>query len=180
MPLSGPDWVAKFPSSASLNDLVEPFKTNATRFVAALKAAHATVSIAATFRPPERAYLMHFSFVIANGTVDPATVPAMAGVDIQWVHPTLAASKAAAAQMVAAYGIQFPPVLQSRHTERKAVDMDVTWQNNLVVAKADGSTVTIVSTPREGAFNTDLHKVGATYGVIKLVTDHPHWSLDGH
>jgi hypothetical protein len=40
--------------------------------------------------------------------------------------------------------------------------------------------VTISSTPRTGAFNTDLHQVGASYGVVKLVTDHPHWSADGH
>jgi hypothetical protein len=27
---------------------------------------------------------------------------------------------------------------------------------------------------------TDLHALGATYGVIKLVSDPPHWSDDGH
>ena len=186
MPLSGPQWISKFPATNSLDVLVEPFRAGATRFIAALRAAHATVNIVDTLRPAERAYLMHFSFVIAREGFDPAAVPAKAGVDIQWVHknaggqPDLTASKAAAQQMVAAYGIVFKPVLASRHTEGRAVDMDIVWQNNLAIARADGVAVTISSQPRTGADNAELHKVGASYGVIKLLTDHPHWSADGH
>jgi len=186
MPLSGAQWVFKFPTTSSLDDLVEPFRTNAKRFISALRAAHATVTISDTLRPPQRAYLMHFSFAIARQGVDPASVPPMAGVDIQWVHANAAgqadpaASKQAAEQMVSGYGIVFQPVLNSRHTEGKALDMDVSWQNNLVIAKADATQQTISTVPRTGAGNPDLHKVGASYGVIKLLSDAPHWSLDGH
>ena len=172
--------MSKFPTSSSLNDLAEPFRDKANRFILALRNAHATVAIADTIRPPERAYLMHFSFAIAREALDPTTIPPMSGVDIQWVHPTAAASKAAAQQMVERYGIVFKPVLKSRHTEGRAIDMTITWQNSLAIVRADGTTVAIASTPRDGAFNTDLHKVGASYGVIKLVSDHPHWSEDGH
>jgi len=186
MLLSGAEWISHFPTSSSLDDLTEPFRLRAKQFVAVLQAAQATVTISDTLRRPERAYLMHYCFLIARQGLDAATVPPMAGVDIQWVHtngagqPDAAASKAAAQAMVSAYGIVFGPVLASRHSQGLAVDMDIHWQNNLVIATADGTPQTISSVPRTGAGNTDLHKVGASYGVIKLVSDAPHWSSDGH
>lgn len=185
MPVSGPDWVRLFPNSTKLDDLLDPFKQNAMRFVAALTHAGASVAIGATLRPPERAYLMHFSFAIAREALDPGTVPAHAGVDIQWVHTTaqgqrdLPASRTAAEAMVVGYGIVFKPSLSSRHTEGHAIDMTITWQRDLTIANADGSTSNITTTPRSGN-NSDLQKVGQTYGVIKLASDPPHWSSDGH
>lgn len=50
----------------------------------------------------------------------------------------------------------------------------------LKIADASGKIVTINTTPRTGADNKQLHAVGKTYGVIKLVADHPHWSDNGH
>jgi hypothetical protein len=185
MPLSGVAWVSQFPNSKSPDSLVEPFKTKAKTFLTALKSAGATLTIADTLRPPERAYLMHFAFSIARENLDPATVPAKAGVDIQWVHPSTPAlssakaSKDAAEQMVLAYGIAFKPALGSRHTEGKAIDMSIAWIGDLVIAKADGTSVTVTSAPRTGD-NSSLQQVGASYGVIKLVSDPPHWSIDGH
>jgi len=186
MPLSGPQWVLKFPTSTSLDDLAKAFRGSAKRFVAALTAAHATVIISDTLRPPQRAYLMHFSFAIGRESLSPASVPAMPAVDIQWVHTNaagqldLAASRAAAEAMVQGYGIAFKPVLNSRHTEGRALDMTIHWHNNLVIAQADGTARTITSLPRTGAGNTDLHAIGLGYGVRKLVNDPPHWSSDGH
>ena len=110
----------------------------------------------------------------------------MAGVDIQWVHhdatgkPDPLASRAAAARMVEGFGVVFPPLLHSRHIDGLAIDMTISWHDNLVIAKADGSLVTISSLPREGARNAELHAVGAGYGVVKLVADAPHWSSDGY
>jgi hypothetical protein len=185
MPLSGAAWVSRFPTSSSLADLTEPFRTNANRFVAALRAASATVRVSDTLRPPQRAYLMHFSWKIAREGLDPGDADAMQGVDIQWVHVTAGvadpgASLQAAEDMVRGYGIVFEPVLKSRHTEGNAVDMDISWQGNLVIAGADGSTQTISSAPRTGAGNSDLQQVGVSYGVKKLLSDPPHWSSDGH
>src|SRR5205823_705192 len=142
----------------------EPFRSNTKRFIAALQAAHASVSIADTLRPPQRVHLMHFSFAIAKGEILPNDVPAMPGVDIQWVHtdshgkPDLAASKAAAQQMVQGYGIVFKPALKSRHTEGKAIDMTITWQGTLAIIDGTGTQVTITSQPRTGRDNKDLHK----------------------
>jgi hypothetical protein len=169
-----------------VDDLVQPFRDNVNAFLSALDDAGATVAIADTFRPPQRAYLMHFCFLIASGVIDPAKVEPIPGVDIQWVHldtqgnPDPAASKAAAQQMVAAYGIAFETVLVSRQTQRLAIDMDITWQGDLTIADASGTQNTITSVPRSGAGNADLHRVGASFGVTKLLTDPPHWSSDGH
>ena len=186
MPLSGTEWVSRFPTSRSVDDLVEPFRSGVKRFLAALKAAGASVTIDATFRPPQRAYLMRYSYLIAHDGLDPAQVPPMEDVDIQWLHkdtqgkPDAAASKAAATQMMQGFEVVFKPVLASRHTERKAIDMTITWNGNLSLVDGAGKPVTISTAPRTGAGNAELQRVGATFGVIKLATDAPHWSSDGH
>jgi hypothetical protein len=183
--LSGAAWVARFPTSTSTLDLVDPFKTKATDFVAALRKAGATVTISATLRPAQRAYLMHWSFRVAKQGYDPTKVPAMAGVDIEWVHRDVknqvdtAASKAAALEMVRGYGIVYRPALRSRHTEGKAIDMTIVWETSLTLTPPKGAPVSIKSKPRDGG-NTELHAVGKSFGVIKLVSDPPHWSSDGH
>lgn len=59
--------------------------------------------------------------------------------------------------------------------------MTVSWLGTLVVEMADGTRVAIDSLPRSG-MNTRLHRVGASYGVIKFLggeRDPPHWSIDG-
>ena len=184
--LSGAAWVAKFPTSKSVTDLTDPFKADVTSFLAALKAAGASVTIDATLRPSQRAYLMHWSFRIGKEGYDPAKVPAMTGVDIEWVHRTVAgkvdlqASKTAANAMVTGYGIVYRPALKSRHTEAKAIDMTISWSTaELTITPPKGAAVTIKTKPHDGG-NTDLHKVGKSFGVIKLVSDPPHWSSDGH
>jgi D-alanyl-D-alanine dipeptidase len=177
--LSGPQWVARFPGSRSIFDTKEQFVGKLTKFHQALTDAGADVKISATLRPPERAYLMHFSFRIAKEGLDPRTVPPMPGVNIQWFHGNTAASRNAAAQMVAGYGIAFKPVLVSRHTQGLAVDMTITWAGVLKIKDASG-TVRSIGAPRNGKDNGALHTVGSTYGVIKLVSDPPHWSNDGH
>ena len=81
--------------------------------------------------------------------------------------------------MVAGYGIVFRPALNSRHTEGRAIDMSIAWLGDLVIDRADGESITVTSAPRTGA-NSSLQMVAASYGVIKLVSDPPHWSVDGH
>jgi len=185
MELSGKQWVAKFPTSRSLADLDPSFKSRAEEFVAALKAANAVVKISATFRPKERAYLMHYSFRISRESLDPNLVPKLSTVPIEWVHKKangsidLNASVNAAEDMVDAYEIIKKPVLKSRHTLGTAVDMTISWTGTLSIKGADGKVVQISSTPRSGQ-NRDLHNVALTYGVKKLISDPPHWSLDGH
>lgn len=182
--LSGADWCARFAGSSSTDDLDGDFKTGVKSFISALKQAGASVSVAATYRPPERAYLMHWSWMIANDKAEATNIPAKAGVNISWDHGNAEASTAAAKAMVAEYGmngLKVAPALSSRHTEGKAIDMTISWKNDLVIAGADGKNVTIKTEPRSG-MNEDLHAVGKGYGVIKYWkgdADKPHWSTDG-
>jgi hypothetical protein len=177
--LSGPAWVQRFKGSRSPDDLATSFQSGVKKFLEALDAAGANVTISATFRPPERAYLMHYAWEIAHGNINPRNVPALTGVDIEWVHPTLAASRAAAQAMVDAYDMAQVAALRSRHTQGKAIDMSIAWSGTLNIKNASDQTVAIATSPRTGG-NSRLHAVGRTYGVIKLVSDPPHWSSDGH
>jgi hypothetical protein len=110
----------------------------------------------------------------------------MSGVDIDWVHrtpsgaPDIPKSRSAAGQMVGMYEIVSQPALTSRHTEGRAVDMNISWDGSLNVDGPNGGVTEIASEPRTG-MNSDLIQVAATYGVIKahFANDPPHWSDDG-
>ncbi|HVU21749.1 MAG TPA: hypothetical protein VHE09_13540 [Rhizomicrobium sp.] len=177
---SGPQWCARFPTSVSPGDLLSDFRDRVLAFISAMKRGGASVSIAATYRPPERAYLMHWCCMVADSGQDPAAVPPMKGVSIDWTcaGSVLTARKNSAA-MKKGYAIQYPAALASRHTQRRAIDMTIRWKDTLSIRDFNGKLWKIASSPRSGS-NPDLIKVGATFGVIKLVTDPPHWSDDGH
>ena len=180
---SGPQWVNRFPGSASPDDLLPNFRASVRAFLHALGDAGAHVRIASTYRPPERAWLMHWSWRIAHGT-DPATVPHLKTIPIDWQHtgsgaPNPAAARTAAKAMVARYGIKFAPALASHHTKRRAIDMMIDWTNSLHIRDASGAPHLIATTPRSG-LNQSLIGIAKTFGVQKLIKDPPHWSDDGH
>jgi len=183
--LSGPEWCGRFPGSASVDDLLPDFAGRVRAFLAALKAGGARVRIAATFRPPERAFLMHWAWQVAHAGQDPAAIPRRKTIPIAWLHrdakgrADIVASRAAAAAMVRRYGIRYAPALTSRHTQRRAIDMAVGWTGILTLRDAAGQFRPIATGPRTGS-NPALIEIGAGYGVRKLVRDPPHWSDDGH
>ncbi len=178
--LSGPHWYNFFPTSRSILDLASPFRQKVQAFQKALVDAGAQTIITATYRPPERAYLMHYAARIDRRQIAPQDVPSMAGVDIDWVHYTNAGSLLAAAQMVDAYGLGGNPVaLKSLHTQRLAIDWNITWEGTLKIKDGDGNIVQI-GAPRDSSNNTTLFDVGASYGVYKLESDPPHWSYNGY
>lgn len=177
--LSGPEWCARFPGSKRTSDLLPDFRDRIEAFLSVMKNGGASVFIRATFRPPERAWLMHWCCMIADSGQDPAAVPPMAGVNIQWAHATLAESKSAARAMKKGYAIKFPAALVSRHTQRRAIDMTISWKGTLAIRDFNAVTHHIISPPRTGS-NPVLIAVGKSFGVIKLITDPPHWSDDGH
>jgi len=181
---SGLIWVQRYPGSVSLDDLLPDFARSVRAFLDALREAGARVRIAATFRPPERAWLMHWCWLIASDKVDPAKVPALNGVDIDWQHlagkaPDAAAAHKAASQMATAYGIRYAPALVSRHTQRRAIDMSIGWEGALAIRGANGAAHQIATGPRTGQ-NGNLIAVAQSFGVRKLLNDPPHWSDDGH
>jgi D-alanyl-D-alanine dipeptidase len=163
-----------------LDDLQPDFADKVRAFLSQLTKAGATVSIADTFRPPQRAYLMHWCCMVGGSGQDPRSVAAMPGVNIDWSHgDQIPAAREAARQMMAGYQIQFPAALESRHTQGRAIDMTISWNGTLNIQDFNGQMHAITSQPRNGS-NPDLIKVGATFGVMKLVSDPPHWSDDGH
>jgi D-alanyl-D-alanine dipeptidase len=171
--LSGASWVARFPTSKDISDLTPDFAAAVNKFIDAIKAAGGSVSVSATYRPKERAYLMHYSAAIAKGTVKAKDVPAMAGVNIEWDHGDDKESVKAAQAMASGYDIVYPPALESRHTAKAAIDMTITGIVGKSIVGADGKSVDIKK-------ESDLYPVGAGYGVHKLLSDPPHWSDDGH
>jgi len=177
--LSGAQWVARFPGSSSIGSLVSPFKENVQRFYDALITASASAVISATLRPTERAFLMRTSYDIANEIIAPGDAGKLAGVNIEWVHPTLQASIKAATAMVTGYGIVYQPAYPTKHSDGTAIDMNITWTGSLKIRKADGNEKEIATTPRNNS-NSELQQVANTYSVYKLVSDPPHWSDDGH
>ena len=188
--LSGSQWVGRFRGSTSLRDLRGSFRDKAEAFIDALRNAGATVTISATYRPPRRAYLMHWSWLIVKRNIDPASVPEMEGVEIRWAHEgtdgkySRTLSVEAARAMVNAFDIQrlgVAPALQSRHTLGFGIDMNIQWSGSLVIPDADGNVIEIRTSPRTG-LNVQLKQVGESYGVIKYNRsgrDDPHWSDNG-
>jgi hypothetical protein len=98
--LSGIVWNARFPASISTDTLTPSFKASVDAFKAAIEAGGGHADISNTYRSRQRAYMMHWCHKIYRNGFNPANVPYMPGVEIEWVHPTLAQSVAAAAAMV--------------------------------------------------------------------------------
>ncbi|GEM_PF-2395587 len=205
IPSSKAAWVFEYPGSDETRDLSEPFATNVDRFFHALFIAAVDYpfsnlrwTFTSTFRPAKRAYLMHFASKISSLLIDaesvppfdPATVsaddPFKGSLDINWVHykangeQDLLTTVMAAYAMESAYGIVYPPALQSRHTQGLAIDVKILWDDDFSIKLPDGSLMPIPKNPGNGAQSTALHAAGATFGVIKLGSDPPHWSSDGH
>jgi hypothetical protein len=180
--LSGAAWwhanQARYPNSTQVSDLAPAFRTKVQAFLDALDAAGADYDIAATRRSADRAWLMHYSWAIAHGEVNPGSVQPRAGVDIQWDHGDLQRSRQAARDMVNLFGMAHQAALTSRHIEGRAIDMNITWSGTLRIQNKKGDPIDC-TLPHNGAQNTRLHQVGASYGVHKLLSDPPHWSEDG-
>ncbi|HET7017501.1 MAG TPA: hypothetical protein VFI65_26500 [Streptosporangiaceae bacterium] len=194
--LSGPSWARRFPDSKSTSDLAPAFGKDVTAFVAAMKRASITVRTISTLRPPERAYLMHYSWLVAKRQLSPLKVPTFAGskkhppVGICWVHATAhgaskSASISAAGKLAAALGVaSMPtaPLLSSVRTLGESIVMSTTWtRSKITIHNASGHATVIRSGPRNGS-NAKLIAVGATYGVVhfrpasKARND---WSING-
>src|ERR1700741_1889460 len=116
--LSGAQWAQRFKGSKNTKDLAPAFRKAVDAFIDAMTEAGIKVRISATYRPIQRCYLMHWCWQIKYKYVKPENVPSITGVDINWVHPTSAASLEAARQMVCAFDmsdLNTAPALYSLH-----------------------------------------------------------------
>lgn len=180
--LSGADWfrahAARFPNSDRVSDLSPAFAVQVDAFIGMLRRASATVRVSSTLRNRNRAWIMHYAWRIAGGDIRPDAVPPNAAVAIHWDHGDIRTSRRAAQAMVDLFGIRFRPSLTSNHIDGTAIDMTIQWDQPINVVDALGRTHRI-DHPRSGNTNSDLHAVGASYGVRKLLSDPPHWSANG-
>jgi hypothetical protein len=98
---------------------------------------------------------MRLVWDIVREGLDLADVPVRADIRIVW-------SFAGALEMFLEYGLRARPALDSLHIPGRALDMEVLdWMGR----------------------DEDLHALGASYGVHKLITRPPdpvHWSDTGH
>jgi len=189
--LSGRVWVSHFSGSHSVDSLSQPFRDKVKRFLESVRNAGIKVVITSTLRPPERAYLMHWSWKLSRNLVMPQHIPYRIGVNIDWVHMNsdgsinFTQSIVAAKEMVSGFGmtnLNVAPSLTSRHTEGHAIDMLLTWHGNIVIKDQNGKSYKITSLPHDG-MNKELHSIGQSFGVIKYHggnKDKPHWSIDGY
>ncbi|KAF5424766.1 hypothetical protein C5S42_12595 [Candidatus Methanomarinus sp.] len=180
--LSGSHWTGIAETySTSLEDLADPFKTNAKNFIAAMETAGATVSINTTKRPIQRAWLMHHAWIIAKGGSAPTNDPHNTG--IIWDHGTPEETKKKAEEMIgpSGFNMAYNASLTSRHFSGNAVDMTISNMPDKFTFKHEGKDVTIdLGSPNTGQ-NTKLHTAADSYfKVKKLVSDAPHWSDNGH
>ena len=182
--LSGERWwranQRRYPNSSNIDKLEGDFRGNVQKFVKSLRNGKANVSVASTLRNKIRAHLMHYSWRIANGDILPSEVPQISGLNIQWNHGDLKASRDAARRMKELFNLAYKPSLTSNHIKGKAVDMNITWKGRLILdVPGKDKLEVIASGPRNGHQNRQLHRVGRKFGVIKLLKDKPHWSYNG-
>jgi peptidoglycan hydrolase-like protein with peptidoglycan-binding domain len=180
--LSGATWwhanQARFGNSHKTADLVPGFREDVEAFIAAMRTGGANIQISSTRRNKIRAYLMHFSWRIAKGEIAASNVPPEPGCQIIWDHGNTAKSRTAAQEMKDLFNIAFKPSLTSNHIAGKAIDMTISWNGTLNMVDGQGRDVA-VPPPSPGSLNAKLHQVGATYRVLKLLSDPPHWSTNG-
>lgn len=195
--MSGPSWAGRFPDSRSVGALTGAFRKDVSAFIAAMRHAGITVRPISTLRPAERAFLMHYSWLIAKRKLSVLHVPRFRAdkhhrpVSICWVHvgahgANLRASVAAARKLAAALGVgsrRSAPPLTSLRTEGESIAMATTWTaRSITIINAAGQRVRIHSTPHDG-LNKVLIAVGATYGVIHFLNAAQAmnvWSVNGH
>lgn len=195
--LSGPSWAGRFRDSRSVGALSGPFRRHVSAFIGAMRHARINVRLISTLRPPERAFLMHYSWLIAHRKLSPLRVPHFHAdrhhgpVAICWIHvgahgANIHASIVAARKLATALGVASmhgAPLLTTLRTEGLSIMMSTTWTSRKVtVTNAMGHRVTIRSAPHNG-LNTTLIAVGATYQVIHFLKASQamnDWSVNGH
>jgi hypothetical protein len=205
--LSGAQWKAtadsKWADSSSLSDLDSGFKASMDKFLEMPGANNITTGEYTTKRPAERAYLLHYSVEVKNGTTAPKDVPKKDGVDIIWDHGDDAKSKKAAGEMVDAFGIVGPAALVSNHIAGNAIDMKFDFTkmvkdkdgNYTITYKKDGKDVSrtlkiddeaVIGVKAKGKSissigDRELSKAGEDFGVKRHIdNDIVHWSTTGN
>lgn len=183
---SGADWVGiadacGWVNSTEFSALDARWGPRAEAFVLGLRAAGAPVHVEAGLRHPNRACLMHFAWGVARGTCTPARANAACrerGIDIEWDHGNLAASRAAAQALVSAFGLVRQASLKSNHIRGLAIDIEISSLPARITL--NGRTYTARRGASGPAAAASVAPIGRDMGVIWFgAGDYVHWSHNG-
>lgn len=184
--LSGANWVQIANTSGWVNStdfaaLDSSWGPSAQAFVDGLRSAGATVRVTSGLRHPNRAFLMHFAWGVAHGQYTPAQANARCqaqGIDINWDHGNLAASKAAAQALVGAFGLVRQASITSNHIHGKAMDIKISNLPGSI--NMNGKTYTTQRGASNQSAAASVAPIGNDMGVKWFGSgDWVHWSHNG-
>jgi N-acetyl-anhydromuramyl-L-alanine amidase AmpD len=168
-------------NSTAFANLDASWGPRAEAFVSGLRAAGAQVIIKSALRHPNRAFLMHYAWGVAHGSYTPAQANAACrgrGIDIEWGHGDLAASRIAAQAMVKAFRMVHQASINGNHPRGLAIDIDI---SNLPASiTMNGKTYTTERGASGVTAAASVAPIGRDMGVIWFgPNDYVHWSHNG-
>lgn len=185
-------------ATPDIAELESGFGGDLQKFIDMLKANNITPSLESAYRPPQRSYLFHYCVKVWKGKIAPNKVPAMDGVDINWDHGNLAASRKGAEELAHAFELVGVAAHPSNHNSGQAVDMKMDFTGNptnkLTYSVGSKSLTRTIKTSDEakagekaagksiaGIGSRELSKAGADFGVKRAIdNDIVHWSRHGN
>jgi uncharacterized protein YraI len=184
---SGAEWLeiantCGWTNSTEFSALDPSWGPHAQAFVECLRAAGAQVHVAAGLRHPNRAFLMHYAWGVAQGQYTPAQANEACrgcGINIEWDHGTTAATRTAAQALVDAFGLVHQASLKSNHIRGLAIDVEISDLPASITV--NGQTYTTERGASGEAAARSVAPIGRAMGVIWFGPgDVVHWSHDGH
>jgi hypothetical protein len=210
LPPPGRHWKDKFRTDdAGIPALSPEFRPKVEAFQKALKDAGVSeFYVASTLRSSKRAYLMAYCTKVVAAIepecmdkmplYDPCTEtesePVRGPLRMSWTiwkgnEIDETATVIACLGMMSGYGLAPSGAAwpSTKHGFGEAIDWKFRWNGNVTVRDAMGNPVVVNTEPRHCGFGTDgnlqMHAIGATYGVKKLILvkkpDPPHWESFG-
>jgi len=184
---SGAEWVeladaSGWTNSADFAALDPSWGPRAQAFVEGLRAAGAQVNVTAGLRHPNRAFLMHYAWGVAQGQYTPAQANEACrgcGINIEWDHGTAEACRAAAQALVEAFGLVHQASIRSNHIRGLAIDMEISDLPASITM--NGQTYATQQGASGEAAARSVAPIGRAMGVIWFGPgDVVHWSHNGH
>jgi hypothetical protein len=184
---SGAEWLeiantCGWTNSTDFSALDPSWGPRAQAFVEGLRAAGAQVHVTAGLRHPNRAFLMHYAWGVAQGQYTPSQANEACrgcGINIEWDHGATEATRAAAQALVDAFGLVHQASIKSNHISGLAIDMEISDLPASITM--NGQTYATQCGASGEAAARSVAPIGRTMGVIWFGPgDVVHWSHDGH
>jgi len=184
---SGAEWVEIANASGWINStefsaLDPSWGPRVQAFVEGLLAAGAQVRVTAGLRHPNRAFLMHYAWGVAQGQYTPAQANEACrgrGINIEWDHGTTESCRAAAQALVSAFGLVHQASIKSNHIQGLAIDMEISDLPASITMNGRTYATQCGACGEDAA--RSVAPIGHAMGVIWFGPgDVVHWSHNGH